>query len=100
MVAYPEVQQRAQEELNPLVGQHPLPDFAAKDSLPYVSAPVKQGIGGRIPLGMASLTRLTRMMNAGGISYRREQLWSRTYEYSCATQGSSQIREVAIPNGS
>lgn len=48
MVEYPDTQQRAQEELDRVVGRERLPDFEDYDSLPYITAMVTpnfQGIG-------------------------------------------------------
>lgn len=42
MVCYPEVQKKAQEELDRVVGQGRLPGFEDEESLPYLSAIVKE----------------------------------------------------------
>ncbi|RPD58754.1 cytochrome P450 [Lentinus tigrinus ALCF2SS1-7] len=42
MALYPEVQKKAQEELDRVVGPTRLPDFTDRDSLPYVNALVKE----------------------------------------------------------
>jgi cytochrome P450 len=42
MVTHPEVQSKAQEELDRVIGQHRLPGFVDKESLPYVSAILKE----------------------------------------------------------
>jgi cytochrome P450 len=42
MITHPKVQEKAQEELDRVLGQHRLPEFADKESLPYVSAIVKE----------------------------------------------------------
>ncbi|CDO68203.1 hypothetical protein BN946_scf184938.g55 [Trametes cinnabarina] len=42
MAMYPEVQKKAQAELDAVVGQDRLPDFSDQRSLPYVSALVKE----------------------------------------------------------
>ncbi|KAI0753465.1 cytochrome P450 [Daedaleopsis nitida] len=42
MVRYPQVQERAQEELDRVVGTHRLPDYVDKGQLPYISAIVKE----------------------------------------------------------
>lgn len=42
MVMHPEVQRTAHEELDRIVGQDRLPEFADRDSLPYISAIVKE----------------------------------------------------------
>ncbi|KAI0699609.1 cytochrome P450 [Cerioporus squamosus] len=42
MALYPEAQQKAQEELDRVVGPSRLPDFSDRDSLPYVNALVKE----------------------------------------------------------
>jgi hypothetical protein len=40
MLAYPETQKRAQEELDRVVGRDRLPTYADYDSLPYMQAMV------------------------------------------------------------
>lgn len=42
IVTHPEVQVKAQEELDRVVGQARLPDFSDRISLPYVNAIVKE----------------------------------------------------------
>ncbi len=42
MLMYPEVQQRAQAELDKVVGRSRLPEFNDEASLPYISAIVKE----------------------------------------------------------
>lgn len=42
MTLHPEVQRRAQRELDRIVGQGRLPKFDDRDSLPYVSAIIKE----------------------------------------------------------
>lgn len=43
-VVYPEVQKRAQEELNRVVGRDHLPDFKDKDALPYLEAVMRESL--------------------------------------------------------
>lgn len=42
MVIFPEVQQNAQKELDIILGSQRLPDFSDEDSLPYITAIVKE----------------------------------------------------------
>ena len=42
MMAYPEVQQRAQEEIDQIVGGERLPRVEDRENLPYVDALVKE----------------------------------------------------------
>ena len=42
MVTYPDVQRKAQEELDRVIGREQLPDFSHRDSLPYVNAVMKE----------------------------------------------------------
>ena len=42
MVLYPEVQKKAQEEIDAVVGPNRLPDFLDRPSLPYINAIVKE----------------------------------------------------------
>ncbi|GJE96464.1 cytochrome P450 [Phanerochaete sordida] len=50
MLLFPEVQQRAQEELDRVVGRDRLPDIADQDSLPYTASIVKELLRWR-PIG-------------------------------------------------
>ena len=42
MMVYPEVQRRAQEEIDRVIGSDRLPTFADRGSLPYVEAVAKE----------------------------------------------------------
>ena len=42
MALYPEIQKKAQAEIDTVVGSHPLPDFEDHPSLPYVNAIIKE----------------------------------------------------------
>jgi cytochrome P450 len=42
MAMYPEVQKKAQAEIDSVVGKDRLPDFDDRESLPYVSAILKE----------------------------------------------------------
>lgn len=42
MVCYPEVQAKAQEEIDRVVGKGVLPDFTHEQSLPYFAAIIKE----------------------------------------------------------
>ena len=44
MALYPEVQKKAQAEIDAVVGQHRLPDFEDRPSLPYINAIVKESM--------------------------------------------------------
>ena len=44
MAMYPEVQKKAQEEIDRVVGPNRLPDFSDQDTLPYVNAVVKESL--------------------------------------------------------
>ncbi|EIW55506.1 CyP450 monooxygenase [Trametes versicolor FP-101664 SS1] len=54
LASFPEVQKKAQAELDAVVGPHRLPDFADQDSLPYVSAVIKECLRWHaiVPLGI------------------------------------------------
>jgi len=54
MVLNHDVTKKAQEELDRVVGQERLPDFADKDNLPYINAVVKELLrwGPPIPIGL------------------------------------------------
>ena len=49
MLAYPEVQKRAQEELDAVVGRSRVPTFADMPHLPYITAIVKEVLRWRPP---------------------------------------------------
>ena len=53
MVLYPEVQKKAQEEIDAVMGPNRLPDFHDRPSLPYVNAIVKESMRWHLvlPLG-------------------------------------------------
>lgn len=53
MMNHPEVQRRAQEEINSVVGGQRLPDFEDRASLPYVDAVLRETMRWRpvAPLG-------------------------------------------------
>ena len=57
MTLYPDVQKRAQEELETMVGLDRLPTIADKDDLPYVSAVAKECLRWRsvVPLSIPHL---------------------------------------------
>ncbi|KAJ7188890.1 cytochrome P450 [Mycena filopes] len=42
MMLYPDVQRKAQEEIDAVVGRHRLPEFGDRDNLPYIRAIVKE----------------------------------------------------------
>ena len=44
MVRYPEVQKKAQAEIDRVIGPNRLPDFTDQDSLPFVAAVVKEAL--------------------------------------------------------
>ena len=43
MVLYPEVQKRAQDEIDQVIGNERLPRFSDRDSLPYIGCIVQVG---------------------------------------------------------
>ncbi|KAI0373686.1 cytochrome P450 [Pilatotrama ljubarskyi] len=58
MSLYPDVQQRAQEELDAVVGPDRLPDHGDKDALPYVNAIIKESLRWQnvLPLALPHVT--------------------------------------------
>ncbi|KAI0357869.1 CyP450 monooxygenase [Trametes cingulata] len=54
MTCYPEVQKKAQKELDTVVGQNRLPTFEDRDSLPYINAVAKECLRWQsvVPLGI------------------------------------------------
>ena len=60
MALYPEVQRRAQEELDEVVGQGRLPDFSDRSALPYINAVAKETMRWHqvVPMGMYKFSTL------------------------------------------
>lgn len=58
MLWYPEVQVKAQEEMDQVVGKGRLPDFSDQTSLPYLSALILELLRWRIvgPMGVPHLS--------------------------------------------
>ena len=56
MALYPEVQKKAQAEIDTVIGPNRLPDFHDRPSLPYINAIVKESTRWNLaaPLGKAS----------------------------------------------
>ncbi|KIJ26837.1 hypothetical protein M422DRAFT_785117 [Sphaerobolus stellatus SS14] len=44
MAMFPEVQKKAQREIDSVIGTHRLPDFSDRDSLPYINAIIKEAM--------------------------------------------------------
>ena len=59
MALYPEVQKKAQAEIDTVVGPNRLPDFEDRSSLPYINAIVKESSRWHLvfPLGRSSLSQ-------------------------------------------
>lgn len=57
MALYPEVQRKAQEELDRVIGRDRLPEFSDQSSLPYIMAVVKETMRWQLvtPLGASNL---------------------------------------------
>jgi len=49
MIAYPEVQQKCQEELDRVIGRSRMPTFRDRESLPYIRATVRELFRWRTP---------------------------------------------------
>ena len=58
MASYPEVQKRAQAELEAVIGPNRLPTFADKTDLPYIAALIKECLRWRpvVPLALVHLS--------------------------------------------
>ena len=65
MALYPDVQLRAQEELDAVVGQNRLPDFSDRPHLPYVNAVIKEVLRWHVvlPLGVPHQTTTDEVYN-------------------------------------
>ena len=57
MALYPEVQKKAQAEIDTVLGPHRLPDFEDRPSLPYINAIVKESMRWHLvaPLGASTV---------------------------------------------
>jgi cytochrome P450 len=57
MTLFPDVQKKAQAEIDAVVGTDRLPSFADRDSLPYIEALVKEALRWNVvvPIGMCLL---------------------------------------------
>ena len=55
MVLYPEVQKKAQEEIDAVMGPNRLPDFQDRPSLPYINAIVKESMRWHLVLPLGGL---------------------------------------------
>ena len=51
MAMHPEIQNKAQAEIDAVIGRERLPDFGDRDSLPYVSAIVKEILRWQVRMG-------------------------------------------------
>ena len=60
MLHAPEVQERAQQELDGVTGGHRLPEFTDRTSLPYIDAIVKEVLRWQsvVPLGLPHVARV------------------------------------------
>ena len=58
MASFPEIQKRAQAELDAVIGPRRLPTFADKDKLPYIAALIKECLRWRpvVPLALVHLS--------------------------------------------
>ena len=54
MALYPEVQRKAQAEIDAVVGPHRLPDFEDRLSLPYINAIVKESMRWHLALPLSA----------------------------------------------
>ena len=53
MSLYPEVQQRAREELDRVIGPTRLPELSDRDQLPYVNAVLKEALRWHVPVPLS-----------------------------------------------
>ena len=54
MALYPDVQKKAQAEIDAVVGPHRLPDFEDRPSLPYINAIVKESMRWHLALPLCA----------------------------------------------
>ena len=60
MVLNPKVMEKAQEELDRVVGKDRLPDFSDRDKLPYINAVVKETLRWNPPIPVGVSNRVTK----------------------------------------
>jgi cytochrome P450 len=60
MTLYPEVQRKAQEEIDAVVGTHRLPNIDDRDSLPYIDSLLKEVLRWGPATPLAGPHRVTR----------------------------------------
>jgi hypothetical protein len=75
MTLYPEVQRKAQAEIDRVIGNSRLPDYSDQDELPYVDAVLKEVLRWHpvTPLGMSFVSvRLQRQLNKIAQVFRTE----------------------------
>ena len=58
MALYPEVQKKAQAEIDSVVGQNRLPTFKDRPSLPYINAIVKESMRWHVPAPLGAFLSL------------------------------------------
>lgn len=73
IVAFPEVQKKAQAELDEVVGRHRLPTFADYERLPYIRAICKESLRWKTvdPLGESLLWLLVNFISGPYIAIYR-----------------------------
>lgn len=71
MVLHPDVQRRAQEEIDRVIGRDRLPEMADRNSLPYIHATIKELLRCAL-LILTSLSLLIWLTRKGGVRWR---LW-------------------------
>jgi cytochrome P450 len=75
MTLYPEVQRKAQAEIDRVIGSSRLPDYSDQDELPYVDAVLKEVLRWHpvTPLGMSLVSmRSQRQLNKIAQVFRTE----------------------------
>ena len=88
MSLYPEVQRKAQEELDSVIGSERLPTFADRERLPYIDAIVKETLRWHTvgPVGLPHAATEDDMYNGYFIpkgSIVIGNAWSVTLSFTC-----------------
>ena len=55
MALYPEVQKKAQAEIDSVIGPNRLPNFEDRPSLPYINAIIKESMRWHVPAPLGAL---------------------------------------------
>ena len=70
MALYPEVQKKAQMEIDAVIGNNRLPDFSDRDALPYTNAIVKEAMRWQPVTPLGTLVHFSHKPSTADFFYR------------------------------